>query len=312
VTLDVVIKKAETRWPQLHFKRKTANEASAACPWCLGDDRFLVFSDNGYWCRRCGRKGWLDEEDDEWQELSPEERRLRLIEAEQRRARREREEQERRLSALERMHNCTDHLDYFHNSPHDKLEYWLDEGMTLDTIQRYQLGWCPRCPTDREGRPSFTIPVYDRDAKTLINIRHRLERSNGGDKYRPHVAGLGQQLFNSFFTTSRDDSIIITEGEKKSIILDQEGFPSVGIMGKRSFMRQWLKWLEPFRTVYVALDPDASESAERLAGLFGDRGRVLDLPVKADDFFVRYGVASNEFRGFIECARKIESNRDNL
>jgi hypothetical protein len=190
------------------------------------------------------------------------------------------------------------------------MDYWLEEGMTVDTIIGYQLGWCPRCPTDSASRPSYTIPVFDRDGSTLINIRHRLIGDGGGGKYRPHIAGLGTQLFNSRFTTQSASSILISEGEKKSVCLDQHGFPNVGIMGKRSFKREWMKWLEPFPTVYVALDPDAKGSAERLAGMFGNRGRVVDLPVKADDFFHLYRGTRDDFEWFVRRARPAKVNQN--
>lgn len=291
------IQAAETRWPQLQFKKK-GDEASAPCPFCNnGVDRFLIFADGGYWCRQCDAKGWLDENESNWQQLSDTERRLRILEAEQRRARNEREEQARRMSALERMHVCTDHLRYHFDMPIEQMEYWLGEGMTVDTIAAWQLGYCPRCPTDRDGRASYTIPVYGRDGK-LINIRHRLASAPNGDKYRPHMAGLGAQLFNAKATKVDARAIRLTEGEKKVIVLEQEGFPAVGIMGKRSFKREWMTWLEPFKTVYVALDPDALESANRLAAMFNGRARVVTLPVKPDDFFTIYGGSRNDFKTF--------------
>jgi hypothetical protein len=300
------IRAAETRWPHLRFKRKTINEASSSCPFChQGTDRFLLFADGGWWCRVCDAKGWVDDNDSTYSKMTPEERRLRLIEAEQRRARNEREQQARRLSALEQMHSCTDHLRYHHDIPLDKMEYWLDEGMTVDTIAAYQLGWCSRCPTDREGRSSYTIPVYDR-AGNLVNIRHRLENANAGDKYRPHIAGLGAQLFNARMTFQQGERIIVCEGEKKSIILAQHNYANVGIMGQRSFKREWVEWIKPFKQRFVVLDPDAAGSARKLARIID--GRVVSLPVKADDLFVRYGGTSDDFDAFLRTARRIKTD----
>ncbi|MFH1103236.1 MAG: CHC2 zinc finger domain-containing protein [Pseudomonadota bacterium] len=38
--------------------RKTAKEYAGACPWCGGEDRFIVFQETGrYWCRQCGKRG---------------------------------------------------------------------------------------------------------------------------------------------------------------------------------------------------------------------------------------------------------------
>lgn len=42
------------RYTTLH--KQTATESAGPCPWCGGDDRFVVFADH-YFCRQCGRKG---------------------------------------------------------------------------------------------------------------------------------------------------------------------------------------------------------------------------------------------------------------
>jgi len=43
------------------LKRKTDGEFAGSCPWCGGEDRFLVWPSDGdtggFWCRKCGRKG---------------------------------------------------------------------------------------------------------------------------------------------------------------------------------------------------------------------------------------------------------------
>ena len=295
---------AERFW-HIQLKRQSGDEWSGPCPQCGGVDRFNVWADKqNFWCRQCGYAGFLDELENGNREMTTEQKveyRLRQIERRQ-------QEYDRRLSALERMHNCTDHIHYHENIPLDKMEYWIDEGMTVDTIVAYQLGWCPRCPTDKEGRSSFTIPVYDRDGETLVNIRHRLENASDGDKYRPHIAGLGAQLFNARFTQHPGDQIIITEGEKKSIILSQYDYVNVSIMGKRSFKADWVNWLKPFKMVYVALDPDAMESAGKLARIVG--GRVVSLPVKADDFFVRYGGTKDDFDHFVSKARQAKEHKN--
>ena len=40
------------------LKKKTANELAGPCPWCGGDDRFVVFLDTGrFLCRGCTPRG---------------------------------------------------------------------------------------------------------------------------------------------------------------------------------------------------------------------------------------------------------------
>jgi len=277
------------------------------CPKCgdggkgTGSDRFRLFVDDHalVWCRRCGFTEFIDNIDGS--RPTPEdiaERRMRSLE-------RARQDHERRLSVLEQMHKSTDHLRYFHNlAAHtEAIEYWCGEGMSLQTIDDYMLGYCPRCPTDREGRASYTIPVMIRGK--LFNIRHRLIGADNGDKYRPQMAGLPSVLFNADFLYQDSCRILITEGEKKSIIAAQTGFENVGLMGKSGFNPAWAVRFERFPRVFVALDPDATEQAAEIAELFGDRGRVVILPDKLDDMIVRYGATKDDIESFLALGKRV-------
>ena len=212
------------------------------------------------------------------------------------------EEQEKRLSALERMHQCTDHVTYHKLMDADDRAYWKSQGIYEEAVNKYLLGVCYNCPTDIKHRPSYTIPVIN--GGKLVNIRHRLVGADNGDKYRPHMSGLGSTLFNADFVYKEDRaSIIIAEGEKKSIVLDQWGFPAVGVMGKTGFPDTWAVRFADFGIVYVCLDPDATDEARRVAGLFGSRGRIVQLVCKADDFFVNGG-RPQEFSEALRLARR--------
>lgn len=49
------------------FKHKSGAELAGPCPWCGGEDRFVVITDGGqdgkgrYWCRQCGAKGFASD-----------------------------------------------------------------------------------------------------------------------------------------------------------------------------------------------------------------------------------------------------------
>ena len=286
----------------VQLKRIASNgEHAGPCPWCGGDDRFHVWPEGNYFCRpgpgHCGRQGWLDQLDGVQPPTDEQRNAWRIARLE-----REMAETKRRVTALEQMHACTDHLAYHDNlNRHpEAVDYWLAEGMTPDTIHRYQLGYCERCPTFWQS-PSYTIPVVN--GGLLENIRHRLVAPDGTGKYRPHMAGLPASLFNADALDDAPGELIVTEGEKKSIVLAQEGFANVGISGQRTFRREWLPRFEQVGRVYVALDPDATESAFRLATLLPTEARVVLLPVKPDDFFVRYGGNQSDMQYFLDSAR---------
>ena len=102
------------------------------------------------------------------------------------------------------------------------------------------------------------------------------------------------------------ERILIVEGEKKSIVLAQAGFPNVGITGKRAFKKSWIPWFANVREIVIALDPDATESAYKLAGMLGERARVAVTPVKIDDAIVRYGAGADDIRGMLRWARQVD------
>jgi len=201
------------------------------------------------------------------------------------------------------MARCQDHIAYHQALDDRALEHWFEQGMTPGTIDKYLLGWCMRCPMARNGSPSWTIPIINRGK--LENIRHRLVQPDGG-KYRPHLSGLPISLFGADVLDRVTERVIIAEGEVKTIILNQSGFDAVGITGKRAFKREWLQRFDNLATVYVALDPDASASAHKLAAMFGGRGRVVEMPTKIDDAIVRYGASSFDIEGFLRMARPVQ------
>ena len=54
--LKAVLKPVIEALPGL--KKKTANEMAGPCPWCGGNDRFVIFLDTGrYLCRGCTPTG---------------------------------------------------------------------------------------------------------------------------------------------------------------------------------------------------------------------------------------------------------------
>ena len=246
----------------IRLKQVSANEWRSlnGCPQC-GDggkgsnsDRFRVFIDDHplVWCRRCGYTAFIDNLDKDSKPTQAEinERRLRSLEQ-------AREEHERRLSALERMAQSQDHIWYHKRMTGEHREYWHSEGMLDETIENFMLGYCPLCHTDKEHRPSYTIPVFS--GGNLVNIRHRLIGGDQSDKYRPHMSGLGAQLFNTQSLSGPFDTVVLWEGEKKTIVMQQYmcHLANVGTMGKRTFKNEWIELLRGFKEVIIAFDPDA-------------------------------------------------------
>jgi len=305
-TIEEAVSLAELRWPGYEFRIKNTEEACGPCPvpgcGLATDDGFLIFASGYFFCRPGKHDGWLD--DDRPRTLSVEQIAIRRQEANIKRMERQQQEQNRRIAALEQMARCTDHLTYHDNLNEPAYQWWTEQGMKAETIEQYKLGYCPHCPTDREHRASYTLPIFDNTGRVLWNIRHRLN-GQAQDKYRPHLAGLGTQLANSHVLKGADYGLIV-EGAKKAVCISQYGFPAVGVMGKRGvFHREWLNWF-PNGPIYVALDPDAQENAERLGAGLAKTGKtvyVASFPCKPDDWFIDGGNAY-DFYKYLKYARR--------
>ncbi len=280
------------------------------CPWCKdggnsGDgDRFRLFvggrSSPRVWCRQCNGRLFLDTLE-QHKKLSDEE----IAELNETIKARRKEEKEKQVQALQQIARIEDHLAYHENLNNHPgaIDYWRSEGLNDRSIERYQVGWCPSCPTAPYSS-SYTIPVMYHEQ--LYNIRHRLAEPNGSGKYRPHLPGLPVMLYNADDLDKESDFGLLLEGEKKSMVVTQEtGFANVGIMGMASFSPGWVQKFGRWGVVFVTLDPDADDRAYDIAKMFGGRGRVVSLPVKADDFFVKHGGTMRNFIKFLNMGRVV-------
>jgi len=279
--------------------QKTETEFAGPCPKCGGTDRFIVFLDGKprYWCRGCKYSGFLDallsltEED---KAKFNEDSRLLTI-----------ERAKLQEAALVAMSGCTDHLTYYAEllKRPDKIAYWTSEGISMQSIHQYKLGWCSRCVTDLEERASFTIPVF-RDNK-LIDIQHRLEGAQAGDKYRLHRKNLPKKpLYNSDLAQSVSTGVVV-EGAKKAIVIGQLGFNTVAIFGKESFDASTFETIRHWDPLYIALDPDAMSSSVMIAKLLGPHSRVVKTVLKIDDFVAKHGAGKHDILTLLKYSRRI-------
>lgn len=294
MSIESTIKLANKRWPGLSFKRKNNHEACSPCPFCLQakENGFLIFEDGGYWCRKCNQKGLIIETLED--RLSQVELELIRQKAEIERVKREQEEHGLRLQAIETMLNCTAHITYHETMPDEARDYWHSQGINDASIERWLLGYTQHIPL-WQSRSGYTIPIVNNGK--LRNIRYRAT-DDESPRYLPHMKHLPITLFNADRLVKPQDRsmIILGEGEKKVIVSEQYGFPTVGILGTNAFDKRWVRWFMQFSRVYVCLDPDATGKASELASLFGAKGRVVELqqPGKIDDCF-NAGMTTGDF-----------------
>jgi hypothetical protein len=293
------VRLAEQRWG-IHLKYEGRGEWHGPCPLtpgCATEDGFMTWETGTYFCRKCGKSGWVNEES--FAKFTAEEReaweRERLARREEERALQE----QRQSTALAIMAECRDWERYHAllSEVPPAREYWEQEGLSPEWIDFFSVGWCSRCPSDRLARPSYTMPNID-ETGTLVDIQHRLQGATNGDRYRPHITGLGRLLFNAR-VLKESEWVIIGEGAKKCMVAESWGFYAAGIPGKKGWDPLWLPRFANQSLVYVALDPDALGESWAIARQFGGRARVVNLTVKLDDFFAKHNGTQQELRAFL-------------
>jgi len=300
-SIGEAITEAQKKWGIELKESRNHKEAHGICPLCGNQpggahkDGFMIFENGGYYCRKCERKGWII--DGKGEPLTQSE--INAIQIAQ--MRRKQAEIETRLTALERMATMMPVADRYHQQlTNEDRWHWADQGIFTEAQDKYKLGVCHHCPL-KPDTPSYTLPVIN--GGNLRNIRHRLQVDDG-DRYRPHIVGLPQTLFGAD-NLKTSGEVGIVEGGKKHVVLSQyDEIPAtVGVMGCSGFKESWARHFVHFKIVYVMYDPDVPGKAQKLAGLFGSRGRVVKFPVKPDDFFSQYDGTPAQFMEYVRLAR---------
>lgn len=301
---DICLSKSDIEHLPNH-KIKGTNEWSSSCPQCPagGDsnkDRFIFTVDKGaYWCRQCDFGGYIGQNT---HSLTNDQR--ADIEYRQRQARQT--ELKSQQTVLENLRAKRPDLTY-HRNLNGKTGYVKQRwGLTDDTIEMFTVGYCHACPTSSHS-DSITIPYYEN--RELVNIRHRLGSPNGNGKYRPEVAGLPSSVFNTDLLKFDGEWVVLVEGEFKTMVLWQFGFPAVGIPGN-SFKPEWVDLFSDVERVYIALDPEAEKAALKVGKLLRDAGtdiRIVQCPTKPDDYFVIDGGTPLGFSRLLEAGRTYDS-----
>jgi len=209
-------------------------------------------------------------------------------------------DKERVTKLLEALNKQNPSEEYHQNMPAEKREYWHSEGINDALIDRYKLGYQPDKWVDGSYVGAYTIPLRKTGSGELLNIQFRLE-GRRKDKYR-QMAGLPQAPFDTNPGEPLPEQIILVEGAKKAIVVgDRTGVRTLGVPNKGAFGRI-SDALESVKRVWIVPDPDGLTQAHDLAKRITGKGRVVTLPTKPDDFFVRYGGTLDQFRSAFKWA----------
>lgn len=273
-----------------------------------GTDRFVIYADGGYWCSKCGAKGWLDEIDRNWR---PDPNRQTLMVD---RIKEEEDKQQLSLLRWQAAHQVNPPWQQWHeNMPDSKWAAWMEMGIPEDAIAGYTLGWNPaRRLLDKDQHklelPAFTIPIAAPANCQIINVQARIEDpvpDSVGGKYRQEATIPAA----AFYANKLKSGVLwMVEGAKKAIILAYEFEMQMQVVGLPSKVPH-SRLLETaasfdYEQIILALDPNSQEASKRAAKILGERCRLLYLPAKPDDLITQYNWTKEKFLGYMRYARK--------
>lgn len=292
---------------------RNGREWHGPCPWCQGNDRFVIhtekpFPDWNWWCRVCGKKGWAHDLNPAFRQALDPERLKFLHEAE---AARKQAQAETREKAIQKF--TTQELwEELHRRLHkEHYAWWEREGIPYLWVDFWKMGYTAEKSFEFDGqfltRAAYTIPKFDYAWKP-VNIDFRLiDPPAGAGKYR----GLSD-LPPAPFISRPDlhgltDEVFIVEGSKKAAVLAVHYDKEKQMLGVPS-CNSWAGVEDRVKDcgrVWIIFDPDAPSWAEKLAIEIGANARLVQLPVKPDDAFIKYGMTAPTFESYLRAARRV-------
>lgn len=162
-------------------------------------------------------------------------------------------------------------------------------------------------------RDMVTIPYYV--AGNVVSIRGRAWPYTDEDKAakRPKYktcGGNSARLYNSDRTWETDE-LIITEGEFDCMIMEQLGFPAVGVPGARIWQDTWDGYVSNIRRLWLVFDRDVAgeQGSQKLTERFGPKVKRVQLSEEGQkkdptSWVVKEGHTAADFRALMADATK--------
>ena len=217
--------------------------------------------------------------------------------------------------------------DYYHARLTPEARAYLHKrGLTDETISRFRIGYASGGLLEHlTGEKSFPVETclragvvkkinggkasdYFLNRVVFPNIvRDRVVHLSGrvlGDAEPRYLHLPGEMRFFFNEDALRSPRVILTEGVLDCLPAVQSGFECVALFGTSRFREDDLPRLSRAETVYVCMDGDkpGREAASRVAGLIGEKARVVCLPDDTDlgDYFVKNSPA--DFQKLLDAA----------
>lgn len=193
---------------------------------------------------------------------------------------------------------------YYQDALNSDVLGWLkkERGLTLETIERFRLGWAPGGLHDYLRERGFktsdiaqTGLVVERNerwqdflldevvipyqvAGSVVMLRGK--KMDGKYRTPPHQKA---RIFNSDAVWDAEE-VLICEGEFDAMVLSQLGYNACGVPGASTWQEAWNGYFERARLIYVCFDPDTAGNlgAEKIKDHLGTRTRRVEWEVPDD------------------------------
>lgn len=163
-------------------------------------------------------------------------------------------------------------------------EYWLNRGISVDTIARMEIG----CGQDSRGF-FYSIPyLWDFGSKIEIVAIKKVypkQAKNGlKDSYALYPTNIEVPIYNMMainFARINKKTLCVYEGEKDVLMAVEKGQvrTSIGIAGKNAFKLSFLPLFQGIKAILLFLDNDANGEMEQIKEMFDKYRTIFDLPI---------------------------------
>jgi archaellum biogenesis ATPase FlaH len=222
-------------------------------------------------------------------------------------------------------------VDYYSDRLFENVEaytYLVEErGLSHEHIKKLRLGWADGGLLTYLIASGFSLEAVQEQG--LINhfghdfLRDRIviPYMEYGEPYTIRGKKIGEKYLSLPGSTSHlygvdnirgEDTIHIAAGEFDCMVLNQLGFPAVGVPGEKMWKPEWTQAVSDAKRIFIILDPDETgkAGAEKLATILGPRCRVVELPIpeghKTTDvskMYVKGGATREDFEFLISKAK---------
>lgn len=155
----------------------------------------------------------------------------------------------------------------------------------------------------------ITIPY--RVAGNVVQIRGRAwpySKEDKKPKYKT-CGGNSSRLFNTDAVWNNTE-LVVTEGEFDAMVIEQLGWPAVGVPGAKGWQDAWDGYVKDLRRIWLVFDRDAAgeQGAQKITARFPGKVRRIHLSpegFKVDPTqWVANGNGADEFATLIDEAKK--------